>query len=180
MAAFLTWVFGTLFGIWILATILFQFPKFQPILSRFDLLTMLPTWSFFAPSPNTSDYTLFVRYWTGNNHVTGWRTILTPEHHRISFLWDPGRRYRKIIIDISQSFIEFVKMSSHKGIQYSTPYLLVLHHASSRPEAAFATGVQFAVGVQRGKCDDFELLFQSHFHRIQPAPASRAGRLNDA
>ncbi|WP_405833255.1 hypothetical protein [Streptomyces sp. NBC_00105] len=166
MSTPILWVLGGLFVVWVALTIAFQFRRLQAPIRIRDPLFMLPSWSFFAPVPNTSDFMFFVRYdYAGV--MTPWQGPHLPSHRSVSFLWDPGRRQRKIVVDLSQSIAESTKGDDAMSlIHFSTCYLQLLKVASNQPEALFATGVQVAIAVRPSGAQDYELFFESHVHKL--------------
>ncbi|MEU9126243.1 hypothetical protein AB0C96_41670 [Streptomyces sp. NPDC048506] len=164
------WGLGGLFALWIVLTIAFQFRRLQAGMRIRDPLFMLPSWSFFAPVPNTSDFTFCVRY-DHAGEMTPWRRPHHPSHRSLSFLWDPGRRQRKVVVDLSQSIAESTKSGGTSLIHFSTCYLLLLKVASTQPETLFATGVQVAIAVRPSGAQNYELFFQSHVHELGIGPA---------
>jgi hypothetical protein len=157
---------GSFFTVWLGLTVAFQFPRFQVPMRVRDPFYMLPSWSFFAPLPNTSDYLLLLRY-ESHGQLTPWRQPHLLSFRSILLLWDPERRQRKAVIDISQSIAEFVIGKKPELVYLTTPYLLLLQFASLQPEAVFATGVQVAISVRPAHHGDYELFFQSHLHPIE-------------
>jgi hypothetical protein len=161
-------LFGAVFLSWLGLTIAFQFRRWQVSMRFRDPLYMLPSWSFFAPVPNTSDFVFVCRY-ESHGELTPWKQPGLLSAKAFPLLWDPERRQKKAIIDIGQSLAEFVKDELPDMVHLTTPYLLLLQYASSQPEAMFATGVQVAIGVRPERHDDFQLFFQSHLHPLEPA-----------
>lgn len=172
MSTVLEVLFSVLFAIWIILTIAFQFTPMQVRMRSLDPLYMLPSWSFFAPVPNSSDYVFFLRY--ENHHETSsWREPGLPAPPSLGFLWDPARRQRKVVIDISQSLGEFARSGQHDVLHYTTAYLLLLQYASNKSEAFLARGVQVAIGTRPADGEEFILFFQSHMHELESrAPES--------
>ena len=131
-----------------------------------DPLFMLPSWSFFAPVPNTSDYLFFIRY-EALGVLTPWKQPQVFQKRRRNLFWEPDRRMRKVVIDISQSVAETMQKQGPEGACLSTAYMLVIQFASSQPEAMFATGVQVAIAIRPSHLTEFELFLQTNLHELE-------------
>jgi hypothetical protein len=164
-------LFGSIFGLWLLLTVLFQFKSWQLPLRSWDPLFMLPSWSFFAPVPNTSDYLIFIRY-ESFGVLTPWRQPAIIQKQTRNLFWEPARRTRKVVIDISQSVAETMHAQGPESACLSAPYMLLIQLASNQPEAAFATGVQVAIAIHPSHLEDFELFFQSNLHMLDRGVSS--------
>lgn len=163
-------LFGILFGTWLVLTVLFQFPSLQKVLRTRDYLYMLPSWSFFAPVPSTCDFLVFRRF-EYKGEITPWKELSLISLPQIQILWDPERRQRKALSDVSMAIAEFIKLASLDRVHLATPYLMLLQVASVQPEALFANSVQIMICVRPAGQKNYELSFQSHTHSLQAAEA---------
>jgi hypothetical protein len=163
--------FGSILGAWFVLTVLFQFPRLQKAIRAYDCFYMLPSWSFFAPVPSTSDHIVLLRF-ENRGELTPWKLPHLISLPQIPLLWDPERRQRKTLIDIVHSIGEFTKLSSLKDIHLATPYLMLIQFASMQPETLFATGVQIMICARPAGQQNYELSFNSNLHTLQPQPPS--------
>ena len=74
----------SIFGAYGLLSLLFQFEsRLKKWLASKDALSLLPSWSFFAPIPGTSDYRIIFRDFSEDKSLGSWkrlagRWLLTP------------------------------------------------------------------------------------------------------
>ncbi|HEY0889238.1 MAG TPA: hypothetical protein VGE38_06465 [Nocardioides sp.] len=171
-----------IFGAWLALSVIgqFQAPK-TDALRRYDVLQLLPIWTFFAPNPGSSDYHVIVRDRCGDGTLTEWRDAMPiPAQTVTSWLWNPKKRQQKVLVDAVSSLAELCAPSSQRGIPperrgrvllITSPYLVVLnmvvHCVEHAPGAATS---QFAL-VERssfGQAANPTVLLLSPFHRLGP------------
>ncbi|MEZ4299384.1 MAG: hypothetical protein R3B70_30820 [Polyangiaceae bacterium] len=154
------------FGLWLLASILGQLNtasekrhRFRWV-RRYDVLGLVPTWTFFAPRPSTADLHLLYRDKLATGQLTPWtEVVLVEARSPLHILWNPGKRQRKLLTDamgmLSREVVHARKLRRGGGpsrprawqesIQSSLPYLIFLHHVSMLPRLPGATATQFAL-----------------------------------
>lgn len=134
---------GALLLLWLLASILGQFPNpLNPWLRARDPFGLIPSWSFFAPNPARTDCHLVYRHVLDDQSVTAWTEAFVWQPSPWRALWNPDRRVEKAISDASYPLATRQNLT---GVQWSTPYLLLLNHVTALPRPATATTVQFAL-----------------------------------
>jgi hypothetical protein len=157
-------------SVWLLATILYQLAPFQGRIGRLDGLKLLPSWSFFAPSPANRDSHIVVRELLSDGALSAWSPVcFFPSRSLLDLLWNPAKRPRKILRDAAKSIRHTARRSlSRNVVQCSLPYLVILHHClMQRSRAQSAVAVQFAVVDTSGREERrLWITFISEFHRL--------------
>ena len=162
-------------GVWLLLAIVNQWGEaVQRKLSRFDPCHLVPRFTFFAPNPGRTDYHLFYRSATADDHFTDWLEYAPAESRSlITALWNPGKRFRKSLTDIARVFITWQGPSEPDGhdrarILLSLPYLALLNVIASIPCETGTVARQFAILQSTGFLPDKPLtvLFRSELHRV--------------
>lgn len=120
--------------LWLTLSVIFQFhPSFNPswfsAIVRHDLFGLLPRWTFFAPNPGTSDYHLLYRDQLEDGNLIGWVEIpMVEERKPFSFIWNPEKRSKKILLDVTMSLIEEKdRLKGKNALMLSLPYLILLN-----------------------------------------------------
>jgi len=139
--------------------------------SHYDVFSLLPLWTFFAPRPGQSDYHLLYRDRLADGSTAGWQEVeMVEERQPYSWLWNPEKRSKKVLTDVVQLLIDLAAHSQHDRVALilSTPYVLVLNVVMSLPRHAQATHRQFVIAqtfgyVRRG---DPEVVIKADFHRF--------------
>ncbi len=157
-------------ALWFLATILGATPIGRLWL-RSDLISrFVPRWNFFAPRPGTQDFRLVHREVVTNNCTGPWHELPLPPRGPWEWIWNPNKRLRKCIIDITISLvgemIHYITRKESHLIKISIPYLLVLRYVVSLPRSPFADGIQFAI-IRNSRSDETPVLvFLSGVHSL--------------
>lgn len=126
------------FGIWFLLSFFNQFPPkikkhFFKHFVTYDIFSLIPTWTFFAPNPKQSDTILLYRdlFVTSiSSEMSKWATA----HTTYSKKWwhtffNPRRRIEKALVDFEQGIIEIDLREENKkedAIVFSPHYLALL------------------------------------------------------
>ncbi|MBA2554600.1 MAG: hypothetical protein H0V10_13125 [Geodermatophilaceae bacterium] len=155
---------GLTFLVWFLVSAVAQLPG--PITRRIrsvDAIGVIPSWSFFAPNPVRTDSHLVYRHILDSGIVTDWTEVFVWQAPPTRWIWNPDRRVEKAISDAS-SHLSWRKDVT--GVQWSTPYLLLLSHVSGLPQTGAAAAVQFALlgsfGHQSGKAPFVRFVSDCH------------------
>lgn len=162
-------IFSTMLILWFMASVLAQFPRIATLLRRWDVCSALPSWNFFAPRPNITDYHLLFRYQFTNSQMSGWTEIVLMQPRQLSdAVWNPLRREKKALFDIVSGIITLLGKPSATALPVSLPYLSLLDYGSSLPRPAAASGIQFMVMVSYGQSSDKEpeVIYSSEVHRL--------------
>ena len=159
-----------LLGAWGVASALAQLPVARiQRLRRWDLPGLLPQWSFFAPQPGMHDFHLLYRDRLDERTFTDW-TELSLDRPRAWWcaLWNPERRHRKAIYDLTSALVREVAQADGAGYQLSVPYLAILHHISSLERPTAHVGTQFMIMMSDGGNSDRapEPVFVSTIHGL--------------
>lgn len=134
---------GAVLLVWFVASAVAQLPG--PLARRLravDRVGLLPSWSFFAPNPARTDCHLLYRHVLDAGTVTDWTEALSWRPSPLRAVWNPDRRAEKAISDASS---HLVRRREVRGVQWSTPYLLLLNHVSGLRHPRDAAAVQFAL-----------------------------------
>jgi hypothetical protein len=161
-----------LLGLWFIVSCIAQLPSsLAKRMFAFDFANIVPRWTFFAPTPGTSDYRVVFRdrstadelwqpfrelplYQAGSN----WRCF-----------WNPGKLHSKIISDLVPLLLRDVlaRQNESRAVMLTWTYMTVLEYVSNQPPNG-ACIRQFAVFESTG-CDaprHLNLLFVSQEHQL--------------
>lgn len=163
-------IIGGMLAIFTVASILNQIKQFKQKLVRFDPLSVLPNYSFFAPKPIANDYRLAYKIVAGND--SDWLEL--PMYKKFSWLrvlWNPFKYYNKGMIDTSHFLLmEFNELENKKFIQVSLHYLSILMVISDHLKSKRAKDltVRFAI-IASGGVDSVKIervMFASYNQKI--------------
>ena len=158
--------------IWFALTCLRQVSsRLSDLLSSWDIVGVLPVWKFFAPNPNGLDFHLLHRDQSMDGVIQDWVEYSVPyERDWRSSIWNPDRRLRKSVLDISHHLSTFVSRDAGAAtIQVSIPYLLLLNYVSCLPRSSgTAQTTQFSIlaSSHEGFDSPPQVLFASGFHSL--------------
>jgi hypothetical protein len=134
---------GLLFLVWLALSALAQLPgPAARKIRSLDAFGLIPSWAFFAPNPVRTDSHLVYRHILRSGHVTDWTEAFVWRAPSLRWIWNPDRRAEKAISDASSHLVKREKLA---GVQWSTPYLLLLNYVSGLPRTSEAVAVQFAL-----------------------------------
>ncbi|MFN0051095.1 MAG: hypothetical protein ACKV0T_02830 [Planctomycetales bacterium] len=120
-----------------------------------DLVGLIPGWSFFAPNPGRVDFHLLFRDELPGGAVTNWQEIPLAEHRRWhDFLWNPQRRLKKVLFDSFGTLSRDLLRGSN--LQLSVPYLVLLSYVAQYPRLYPCVRTQFALMVSSPADPDAE------------------------
>ncbi|MFT5254471.1 MAG: hypothetical protein ACI87N_003543 [Flavobacteriales bacterium] len=174
--------FQIIFGIWLILTVLWQFPVFRKKtkFSSFLILNqMIPTWTFFAPNPGIFDTHLLFRDKSENNDLSEWEEIcLINKRQFFHFLWNPNKRKMKLIVD-AMSELKTINIQGKKdsinqdklsmSFRISKGYLIILNCIFINPKLdKYSTSRQFSIAESIYINNQRELipLYISPFHKF--------------
>lgn len=159
----------SLFGLFI-ATYLKEFLKSESFSQKFPFINcLLPSWSFFAPTPYSSDYFLLYRFIYEDNHIGKWQQANRILENRpyYSFLWNPENRFLKGFVDVILDLVKCIHAVKDKNqICMSIPYLHLLNFINSFSRDPSTVKVQFVV-MSQTKLDEAKLIFLSETHPVK-------------
>ena len=134
---------GVLLLAWFVASILGQFPgRLNDRLRARDAFGLIPSWSFFSPNPARSDCHLVYRHVIRGGNVTDWTETFVWRPTWARSIWNPDRRVEKAISDANS---HLARLKEVDGVQWLTPYLLLLNYVSGLPRPVEAVAVQYAL-----------------------------------
>jgi hypothetical protein len=156
--------------LWLLLSIMHQVASLQSWLGRWDVLNLLPSWSFFAPSPANRDSHVVVRDLLADGTLGRWESASVFPPRLLSHLvWHPEKRPRKILRDAGKAIrITRRHATNDEVVQCSLPYLVVLHHCiKGHAPGSNAVARQFAIVETSGREDRrLWITFISQFHPL--------------
>jgi len=150
------WFISAVMGVWFVLSVLHQLTnRHGDRIKRMNLIALIPAWTFFAPTPGTTDYRLVVRDQRADG-FTDWTEIEWCSRRRlVDALWHPARHRTKLIVDCVTAFIRTVQEMGKLGMDVehdpqswmiSVPYMALLNVAQlSATAAPGVTARQFAV-----------------------------------
>lgn len=167
---FLRFLICSFYGAFFIATILnhFRFP-FIDKLRSLDFLNLLPKWSFFAPTPGTSDFHLVYRSMNELGEITEFKEIiLTDRNYLLSLFWNKKKRVKKALFDLVIDLSNTRYGDNVEHLQISFSYLALLNFVIGAREKNNVGKIQFAILKTDGFIGGNQptLLFNSDFHAI--------------
>lgn len=154
------------FSAWLIATILGQWNAAShrrerfPWVRRYDRFGLIPTWTFFAPRPATTDIHLLYRDKLAVGAMTPWTEAIVVEPRRfLHIVWNPSKRQRKMVSDTVGALFRDLSVYSSgakrgkrvgplripKDFHTTWPYLILLHYVSSLSRLPGCAATQFAL-----------------------------------
>lgn len=165
--------FALFFGGWLLLSIICQFRgSATQAIRRFDIFSLVPRWTFFAPNPGRHDSHLVYRDRQSDGRLTTWTEIPTiPERSWLSAFWNPDKREKKALHDAITAMQRWPKATPEdQSVMLSLPYLLVLNYVVNRVDrGSGAVMRQFAIARTSGFHDQGPPapIVRSAFHRLR-------------
>lgn len=169
------WMVGVALAVWFMASVLNQlslvwFRRF----ARWDVLGLLPRWTFFAPNPADEDIHVIYRD-TADPGQPSWEPtrVLSkaPSSAWTRWIWNPGRYERKAIIDLANGLRSSRQSvgDQPRALCLTTPYVALLDWVARQP-AGQGTHRQFIVATSTGFPPDEQVRVEyvSEVHRIEP------------
>lgn len=156
------------FVAWLILTVLNQFNfDFNIHFRRHDHGHLIPRWTFFAPNPGTADYHIVYRDLDADGAPCGgWIEVPIPIRSSLALVWNPQKRSRKVVTDMSQSLLRIARvneLSATVSIPYLAMLQLVVTHAPPQPNG---TQRQFAIVQTFGREPTSQpvLIYRSALH----------------
>jgi hypothetical protein len=121
-----------------------------------NVFGLIPGWTFFAPTPGTTDYRFVFRDVLPDGY-SDWREVQWCRPRRLlDAVWHPQRHRAKLIVDSISALMATVRemkrleLDMETGWMISVPYMALLNVAVSMPRASpDATARQFAIIEQK-------------------------------
>lgn len=159
---------------WFIISLVFQFSsKAKLVIAKYDIFGLIPSWSFFAPIPGTSDYRLVYRDTTKDNTFSEWEEVLFYEKFSVSrVFWNPQKVEIKALSDICQIFLkemtsDFYK-TNPKMLMVTTSYIALLAKVCNEPKPSVSVERQFAILTSKGYDEERKVtpLYVSSSHSL--------------
>ncbi|HEX2093862.1 MAG TPA: hypothetical protein VHG28_15775 [Longimicrobiaceae bacterium] len=136
-------VVAAVLAAWLLASAIAQLPgRWSTWIRRWDVVGLIPSFSFFAPNPASSDCHIVYRHVLVDGRVTGWTDAFVWRPVPWRLVWNPDRRAEKAISDATSAL---ARRSDDAGVRLSVSYLVLLNYVVALPRSTDAVGVQFAL-----------------------------------
>lgn len=181
VTGFVDYFLAGVLGIHLLITAAAQIAQGRLVrpLRRHDMLGLVPTWTFFAPSPGRTDYHVLVRDETVTGQFSPWREVKPDDTSLMRALWNPGKRLRKGLCDHISSLLRSLPEQGGDAsyVVFHPSYLALLWWISHLPRDPAAVKRQFAVAVTSGfahQRTEPSPLFVSYLHALDPVPDGQA------
>lgn len=161
----------TIFGIWTLATVLGQSRgRISVAVRRYDHFNIVPSWTFFAPTPGMLDYHIVARdIDVDGKPCSAWQEVELPVRAKLRSIWNPEKRQRKLITDYIRSLALAQTKSGQGKLPFSAQYIACLQFTLTylRP-SPFARSRQFGIASTHGqRLESTKLVFCSVAHPIE-------------
>lgn len=159
---------------WLLITCVSQ-PLFFTTnwISRYDVLRLIPIWTFFAPNPGVSDFNLLSRFKLQDGTITTFDEIPLRGPKKISTaLFNPHRRLQKALHDHARSVVMQIETEltdeNRDNIKLTFSYISLLSYCAELPAPADAHFIQFIILESFGyqPLTDTRLIINSEFHKL--------------
>lgn len=130
-------------------------------------ITLIPKWSFFAPTPCVHDYHLLFRYKSEDNTVSDWQIAYqTKKRSPFSFIWNPEKKRNKGFLDAILNLLALCdQLENIKQICICIPYLILLDKVDSMCQNPKMKQVQFIILTQSID-SGYQTSFISELHPI--------------
>lgn len=151
---------------------IYQFgPEWIKKVKKYDYFSLIPKWTFFAPSPGKTDYHLYYRDITHDGDISEWTVAISPQDRSlVTAVWNPQKRVRKAQSDMVHSLIRLPDEQKENiyYIYFSMPYLLLLNAVTSIPCGPGVKSRQFKVMETSGFNARFKprMIIQSGVHDV--------------
>jgi hypothetical protein len=131
---------------WFLVSVLnqFQYGRLVSRLKEYDVAALIPTWTFFAPRPGTTDYRLIYRDRIVDEGESSWQALSVDPPGAWKFLWHPQKRLEKLITDCVLSLLptyDPARLDHLLGV----PYLVLLSMVETENRDFRTDERQFAI-----------------------------------
>lgn len=139
------------------------------VLKRYDLFSLIPVWTFFAPRPGREDTRLLYRDQTSEGNWSYWRELAPPHRQTRDAVWNPGKRRRKTLSDLSSNVARAARNGKpDRSILVDLSYLTLLCHVSAQERPADAVARQFLIARTTGHQGSGgpTIIFISGIHRL--------------
>lgn len=163
-------VFVLLFSIWLILTLAIQFnTSFANTISQWDVLCLLPRWTFFAPNPGHTDIRVLVRF--GNSSLIGsWRELWLSSRADdastlVRGLVNPYRRVEKLLFDFRNALME--PSITATQVRMSSEYIALLEISELVARSLGCETVQFLLAETNYTLPtQFRVILISDMHRV--------------
>ncbi|MDB5127092.1 hypothetical protein [Mucilaginibacter sp.] len=163
----MVWFVITTLAIFFIASVFYQVKSLQGKFAKFDILHLLPNYSFFAPRPMVNDYRLVYKI-IGSEE---WLEVPLYKYFSLQrIFWNPFKYYNKGMIDCFNFLIaEFNNLAEDNKdfILISENYLnilmLIVDHIKDK-EATIRFAIVAAEGVETIQITD--VIFASAYQKL--------------
>jgi hypothetical protein len=133
------------FMAWLLLTVLTQFKgSLRYKIKTYDVFSLIPIWTFFAPRPTTCDLCLKVRDIYPSGELGPWRTVETNPPRRIfHILWNPQRRTHFVLLNLSCHLSSAPGPADFQYFKRSVAYRAIRNLVMHLPRSPLASACQF-------------------------------------
>jgi hypothetical protein len=144
---------------WFIISIPHQFNnEFGQRIKKLNTFALIPGWTFFAPTPGTTNYRFVFRDYKEDGSCGEWQEVEWCGCRRLMHaVWHPERHRTKLIVDCVSAFILTAQEMRKLGLKadggtqpwvVSVPYLALLNVAVSMPRTLTSKARQFAIVEQ--------------------------------
>jgi len=160
------------FSFWTVLTLINQFDyDWVKNIVRYDIFRLIPRWTFFAPNPGTNDFHFLYRGMDDHKRTSEFNELIDESSRSLlSFLWNPKKRVKKVLVDLAISTSQIVakKMINESNIKISFNYIAYLNFCQKSKLDTSMKFVQFVVLISKGflSQEDPKMLLCSEFHKI--------------
>jgi hypothetical protein len=159
--------------VWFVLTVLNQYRNGKWIrrIKRYDVLAVIPIWTFFAPSPGCTDQHLLYRDCDAEGNLSVWRDIELKPYIPLRFVWHPYRRISKAVTDqipIMTRPNREGEQGYNKARMLEVPYIMILYFVSTMPKDFLTHRRQFLIAQTNGVGSEGkpEILYISSLHDL--------------
>ena len=144
--------------------------RLAQFVAGFDLFSVVPSWSFFAPIPVTTDPHLIYRDRTDDGSVGPFCEVAcsNPIRGHFAFFWNPRRRVSKVFTDTMSDLIALSGSLKPHDFKLSIPYLTLANFVQNIESESSSVARQFAIVSTAGFDEQQppDLIFVLEFHPL--------------
>lgn len=158
--------------VWYVLSILAQIYRggWMSAVKYHDIFSLIPSWTFFAPRPGTSDLNLLYRDRLIDGQLTPWREVSLGQGGFLRWIWNPDKRRRKCVTDMCQSLQAYaLRTRSLERVLIHLPYISLLNYVSALPRNGLHEATQFMLVRTYGedRHEEPQIVFVSNFHSLE-------------
>lgn len=120
-----------------------------------DVFSLLPIWTFFAPTPGTNDHNILFRDELVDGTLTPWHSVCENATSWTCVVWNPRKRLKKALLDMSHGLLRTAYRTvkskrDPRRMLLTLPYIGLARKVSSFKRGPFSKRTQFMISISDG------------------------------